>query len=179
MISFEQFKELCDARRSIRYFDDRPVERKQLEMLLEVGAKAPNVQNTQPWRFHVILNKEMKNTIMKASCYGNFVAGASAFIVVTSDTSARKETSETMWNPRELEYSCVSAMGQMILAATAMGLGTCWISLHHGDMHDLLKLPKNELVVGGLMIGKLKHGEEAPSGPHKRKPMNEIVQWYE
>jgi len=131
MMSYESFLELCEHRRSIRYFDTDPVSREDLEKLLELAGLAPNVQNTQPWRFHVIVSEALKTKVMAASCYGNFIAGASAFIVVTADQTARKDTREVVWNPRELEYSCVSAMEHMALGAAALGLGSCWISLHH------------------------------------------------
>ncbi len=179
MISYDNFKELCANRRSIRYLDDRPLEKRSIEMLLDVAILAPSVQNTQPWKFYVITNQELKDKIMKASCYGNFVSGAGAFILVTADMQARKESPEVLWNPRELEYSCVSAMHQMILAATAMGIGTCWVSLHHGNAAEVLHLSKHELVIGGIMVGKLKSGEEEASGPRLRKDVTERVQWFE
>ncbi len=178
MISFNDLKELCTARRSIRYFDVKPVDQKEIEQLLELAVLSPSVQNTQPWRFHVITNQAMKEELMKSSAYGNFVAGASAFIILCADQTAKKETSEVVWNPRELEYSCVAAMQNMILGATTMGLGTCWITMHHGVAHELLKLPTNELVVGGLMIGHMRRGEEEPSGAHIRKDLSEVVKWH-
>lgn len=179
MISYESFKELCERRRSIRYFDASPLEREQIEMLMDLAQLAPSVQNTQPWKFHVITNQKMKEDIMQSSCYGNFVPGASAFVIIACDLSKAKESKEILWNPRELEYSCIAASEHIVLGATAMGLGSCWVSLHHGIAHEALKLPKHYSVLGGLMIGKLKRGEEKESAPHVRKSMDEAVQWHE
>lgn len=179
MISYDNFKDLCANRRSIRYFDNRPLEKHSIQMLLDVAILAPSVQNTQPWRFHVVTNQELKDKIMQSSCYGNFISGAGTFILVTADMEARKDSPEVLWNPRELEYSCVSAMNQMILAATAMGIGSCWVSLHHGAAAEILKLPKHQLIVGGIMVGNLKRGEEEASGTHARKDLSDCVQWHE
>lgn len=116
---------------------------------------------------------------MKASCYGNFVAGAGVFIVVTANRAAEAKAKETVWNPRELEYSCVAAMNNIMLGAAAMGLGSCLVSLHHGDVHEILHLQKTEMVVGGIMIGHYKRGEEQSSDGHQRNPLRQMYTMHE
>jgi nitroreductase len=86
---------------------------------------------------------------------------------------------ETVWNPKELEYSCMAAMENMLLGATALGLGSCWVSLHHGPVHSLLKLPRHHQVVGGVMIGHYRRGEEKPSDGRQRKALEEICTFHE
>lgn len=179
-LSFEEFRALCQQRRSVRYFDDANLTMEEILGVLEIAMLAPSVENTQPWRFHVVMNKDIQQKLMDAACYGNFVAGASAFIVVTSDNRSKPSTGETLWNPQELEYSCVAAMEHVLLAATARHYASCWVSLHHGTVHDILSLPKHEIVIGGMMLGKLKKGEESASQEeHDRKPLKNVCQFYE
>jgi nitroreductase len=46
--------EALAARRSIKRFTDRPLQRAEIEQLLEAAVLAPNHRMTQPWRFHVL-----------------------------------------------------------------------------------------------------------------------------
>lgn len=174
-MTFQDFEALCKQRRSIRYFSDVPVRIDDVMQLLDVAHLAPSVENIQPWRFHVIVSPDLKKQITECSCYGNFVAGSSVFVIVTCDRTAQSSAVETIWNPQEMEYSCMAAMMQLILAATAKGMGSCWVSLHHGNVHEILNLPISEKVIGGIMLGNYKSGEEQSTDHHARKALKEIV----
>ncbi len=178
-MDFTAFENLVKQRRSIRYYSEQPVPKDDIIKLLETAHLSPSVKNVQPWRFHVIQNQEMKRSLTPACCYGNFVDAASTFIVVSCDHSQEFNMSEVVWNPHELEFSCMSAMIHVILGATAMGLGTCWVSLHHGQVHEFLKLPREQTVVGGIMLGHFKSGEEKSGEHFERKPLGELVKFYE
>lgn len=178
-MTFDDFVTLVKSRRSIRYFSDKAVSRADIERLLSVAILAPSVENTQPWHFHVVTNPELKTKLMQTSCYGNFVEGAGAFVVATCNRTAMNAAKQPIWNPREVEYSCTAAMQNMILAAPLLGMGTCWVSLHHGPAHNLLKLKDHMVVVGGLMLGYMKEGEKEMSGQHERKPLTEAVTYCE
>lgn len=178
-MSYDDFHALCKQRRSIRYFSDEPVSMKDIEKLLETANMSPSVQNTQPWHFHIIQDKEMRKKLMETSCYGNFIEGASVFIIVTCDRTARPNNQEIIWNPKELEYSCVCATEHLLLAATTLKLGSCWVSLHHGKSHDILKLKDSHIVIGGVMLGHYKSGEDEASGVHVRHNLSDIFTVYE
>ena len=178
-MTYDQFQDLCRQRRSIRYFDEQPVPKEEVLKLLELATLAPSIENLQPWHFHVIVQKELRTTLMEASCYGNFIAGAAVFIVVTVNRAMVNAASEPVWNPKELEYSCMAAMEHVLLGATAMGLGSCWVSLHHGKAHEVLGLPHHEIVVGGMMIGHYKRGEESNSSGHQRNPLEQAYTFHE
>ncbi len=173
-MTFDDFKTLCETRRSIRYFGDKPVSKQEILSLLNVASLAPNIENLQPWHFHVIFNQELRKEFMKSCCYGNFVEGADVFIVITANMALENKAKEIVWNPKELEYSCMAAAENIMLGATAMGLGSCWVSLHHGAAHAALGLKAHELIVGGLMIGHFRRGEEQPSNGRQRKPIEEV-----
>lgn len=179
MTSYDQFLALMTARRSIRYFSNKAIDWEDLKKILEAGRVAPSVENVQPWNFHVIFDPTLKATLMKASCYGNFVAGASVFIVLSCDRSTSANAKCTMWNPQEMEYSCAMAAYGMMLAATALDIGSCWVSLHHGSAFDALKLKGHQTIVGGLMLGYTKKEDAEASHDHQRKPLGSMVTYYE
>lgn len=175
--SYEDFMDLLMRRRSIRYFSEKKtVDAETVQKILAAAHLAPSVENTQPWRFHVIQDPELKTKVMECSCYGNFVAGASVFVVVTCDKASKShQTSAPIWNPKEMEYSCVAAMQNAMLAAATMGIGSCWVSLHHGPTHNILKLKDHQMVIGGMMLGYLREGEKEPSGEHDRRPLKDVI----
>lgn len=177
-MTYDDLLSLMKKRRSVRYFSEKTIDKATIEKLLSVAVLSPSVENTQPWHFHVVTNPDLKAKLMETSCYGNFVTGASVFIVATCDRAAKGTTMrQTIWNPRELEYSCVAAMHSVMLAAATMDIGSCWVSLHHGPAHNLLKLKDHMVVVGGLMLGYYKAGEIEASGEHERKPMENAVHY--
>ncbi|NOS67437.1 MAG: nitroreductase family protein [Candidatus Peribacteraceae bacterium] len=178
-MNFPDFEKLVKQRRSIRYYSDKPVSKDDVLKLLEVAHLSPSVENAQPWHFHVIFNQDMKRKLMSACCYGNFVDAAGVFIVVSCDHSHEFSMPEVVWNPKELEFSCMAAMMHVILGATAMGLGSCWVSLHHGQVHEFMKLPREHTVVGGVMLGHFKAGEEKSGEHFERKPLSGLVTVYD
>lgn len=174
----DSFLALCERRASIRAFTDDAIPERDLLRLLETARHAPSVQNVQPWRFHVIAKEGLRKSLMDAACYGDFTTGSPTLVVVTCDSAARPDSQEVVWNPKELEYSCMGAMEHVLLAATAAGLGGCWLSFHHGPVHAALKLPQTALVVGGLLLGHPAAGNGA--GEHRqRKTLTDVVSIHE
>ncbi len=47
------------ARRSIRKYQDKPVEQEKLELLLQAAMAAPSADNTKPWEFIVVTDPEL------------------------------------------------------------------------------------------------------------------------
>ncbi len=179
-MTFNELQELAETRHSIRSFDTKKLLNKdEIEKILSIGHLAPSINNTQPWHFHVIHNNKLKQDLMDAACYGNFIPGASVFIIITCDKNACPQCiphGMVLWNPKELEYSCAGAINEMMLAATSLNIGSCWVSLHHGKAHDILKLSPGHVVIGGLMLG---HPAERLAIPeHDRKPLKDVVTVY-
>lgn len=178
-MTFNDFRSLCEERHSVRTFERVPVSTEDILKLLELAHMAPSVENLQPWRFHVITDAALRAKLMESCCYGNFVETAGTFIVVTADKSVEGTAPKTVWNPVELEYSCVAAMEHIVLGATALGLASNWVSLHRGTSHEALNLPHHEVVIGGILIGHRLHEEREMALPHIRKPLAEIVTFHE
>jgi len=157
--------EVFDAirtRRSIRKYKSEPIPDEKLRNILEAARLAPSAGNRQPWRFIVIQNIDRKKALAKVVNNQTFLIDASAIIVAIGDpeVSAR-------WN----EKDHMIALEHIVLAATALDYGTCWIGAFDEDaIKHLLKIPVNVKVIAVLPIGV---PDETPA-PRPRKEFSEI-----
>ena len=113
---------LC-SRRSVRSYDSsRPVEQEKLDAILAAGQYAPTGMNRMPTKFVVVRNREVLQQLSKqnAAIMGKEDVdpfyGAPVAIAVLVDASVHT------W----VEDGSL-AIGAMLDAAYAVGLGSCWI----------------------------------------------------
>ena len=177
-VTYEEFHDLCERRRSLRSFAEKPVALTDVQHLIDLARLAPSVENTQPWRFHVILNPRLQERLLEVSCYGNFASGAAVLIVVACDTKAQLEVPTILWQPRDLEYSCVTAMEHVFLGAAAMGLGSCWVTLQHAPTREILGLSADQIIIGGMLIGHLPEHADGGKRP-PRKPIEDLCRFWQ
>ncbi|MFQ5836590.1 MAG: nitroreductase family protein [Candidatus Bathyarchaeia archaeon] len=155
--------EAIRTRRSIRKFRPKPIPDEKLKMILEAGRLAPSAGNRQPWFFVVVKDLERKRTLAKAAGYQMFIADAGVIIVALGDPEA---------SPRWFRQDPMIAVEHIVLAATALGYGTCWIgAFDEEEVKRILKIPEELKVIVLLPIG---FPDEAPT-PRARKPLKEIV----
>jgi len=155
--------EAIRTRRSIRKFRPKPIPDEKLEMILEAGRLAPSAGNRQPWRFVVAKDSERKRILAKAADNQMFIADAGVIIVALGDPEA---------SPRWFGQDTMIAVEHMVLTATALGYGTCWIgAFNEEEVKRILKIPKELKVIALLPIG---FPDETPA-PRARKPLKEIV----
>jgi nitroreductase len=165
--------EAIEKRRSIRKFKPEPVDERDLRKILEAGRLAPSGSNRQPWYFIVVRDLETKRALSIAANNQRFIADAGAVIVALGDPGV---SSTKM--PYKLSSTRVShlqdpmiAVEHMVLAATALGYGTCWIgAFNQEEVKKILKIPENLAVVALLPVGV---PEENPLA-RPRKAFNEI-----
>lgn len=174
--------EAIRTRRSVRRYQDIPVSRDTIEALLEAAIHAPSAMNKQCWRFVVVTDKEKIIQLSKCQVIINgWIKDAPAVIVVCADP---KEST----NMNDLPYymwDAALAMHNLVLAATDMGLGTCYLAAYKEEkVKELLKIPENLRVVCMTPLGhpteKRSVGEKlmkAVSGSSKRKPLSEVAHW--
>jgi len=134
--------EAIARRRSIRKYQDKDVDDKFIGVLLWAAAQAPSAGNLQEWRFIVVRNKKTKELLYNAALRQEHVKDAPVLIVVAADL----EVQSLRYGKRgELVYSledCAAAIQNMLLAATALGLGACWVgAFDEEDVKSILRLP--------------------------------------
>lgn len=157
-------------RRSIRkYLPDR-IDQPVLERVLEAGRIAPSGKNVQAWKFILSRDEELKEKLV-AACKGQkFIADADCIVTVCVD-----ETAVYQYHGNYMTSFAVDgaiALQQMMLAATAEGLGTCWIgAFEEKDVKELLEIPKQYRVIGLTPLG---YPVEVASDKG-RKELQEIV----
>jgi len=155
--------EAIKKRRSIRRFRLETIPDETLRLILEAGRLAPSAGNRQPWRFILVKNAERKRALAEATDNYLFVADASVVVVALGDPTA---------SPRWFRQDPMIAMEHMVLAATSLGYGTCWIGgFDEEEVKRVLRVSERLAVIAMLPIGV---PDESPP-PRPRKPLGEIV----
>lgn len=161
--------EAIEKRRSIRRYRPDPVSDEHLKKILEAARLAPSGKNLQPWRFVIVRDAERKKMLAKASMNQMFIAEADVVVVILSDPTIYSSPG----TKRRIPYlqDPMIAVEHMVLAATALGYGTCWIGAFDGDeVKRIVKAPERLAVIALLPIGV---PDESPP-PKPRKPFEEI-----
>lgn len=157
--------EAIEKRASVRVYSNKPVAKELLEKLIDAGKRAPSGQNVQPWEFIVFTHLEKRQQIAEITNYGKFLAQAPACIAVyCRDTEYF------------LEDGC-AAVENILLAATALGLGSCWIA---GDKKPYVKDIDNVLGVpnGYKLIALISVGYSPKKiGPTKKRTLENVIHW--
>ena len=165
---FEAIRE----RKSVRSYDEKPVPTDVLEKILEAARIAPSASNVQPWHF-IIVTDLQKRTALSTGKYAKFLENTPVVIAGLGDREA---------SPKWHVVDVTIAMENMVLAATAEGLGTCWIgSFHESEVKAALSIPDKWEVVAMLALGyekeKMDISRAILKRLHKRKTLNEITSY--
>src|SRR3989344_8194562 len=135
--------EVIKKRASIRKYLEKPVTLDKIALLLEAARTAPNSGNLQDFRFIIINNKKIKNSIAEASLRQFWMNSAPLFIVICSDIGRL----ETFYKDRAKEYSLqnsAAAATLISLKAIDLGLSTCWVNVFDQNLVSrLLKIRSN------------------------------------
>ncbi len=107
------------ARRSIRRYDDRVVEKDKIIKLLKAGMAAPSACNLQPWEFIVVTDKEQLRRLEENAPNYN----APVAMIVCANTKS------IPWEGSDWKLDCSAAVENMMIAASALGLGSVWIGM--------------------------------------------------
>lgn len=194
--------EAIRRRRSIRRFEDRPVPEECIREILEAARLAPSASNLQSWKFKVVTDPEVRKSLRQAAFDQKFVERAPVVIVACTDLSAFGERTKRMlellssgavkpspeillrylrrerdaeMEERNLINACINvsiAVQNMVLAATSLGLGTCWVRAFDAQMvAEILSLPPE---CPPLVLLPLGYPREDPE-PRSRKSLSEIL----
>lgn len=146
----EDLLDLMYERRSVRDFSDEPVTNEQVGAMLKAAMAAPSAMDLRPWHFVVVHKRKTLDKLASVHKYAYMLEKAPLAVVVCGD----QEISERHW----VEDTCVATQN-LLLAATALGLGGVWISLYPKKKHqkyvrDLLDIPVHVGVLCILAVGQ-------------------------
>jgi len=160
--------EAIEGRRSVRKFKQKPVERKLTKKLLSAACWAPSGGNIQPWKFIVIENRILLEMVRKIS--PGYFGETPLAILVCSDKLKAHKVGGTLGRDYLSIADCAMATQNILLAAHALGLGTCVVkSFSNAAMREILEIPEGiepELLV---IVG---YPDASPSPPN-RIPLKE------
>lgn len=177
-------------RRSVRNYTEKSVSHDLLNQLLRAAVDAPSAMNEQPWQFTVITNSDLLQTIAakaKKSMLESLPAGsqsqhfrqmldnetfnilyhAPALVVISAPA-------QSPWSV----VDCALAAQNLMLAASAAGLGTCWIGfaqqwLNTDEGRKTTNLPADQSAVAPLIVG---HPKTTPAPVPRKAPS---IRWIE
>jgi nitroreductase len=157
-----KFDDVLETRRSIRKYKDTPIPKETILTILEAARIAPSANHRQPWHFIVV---EKKETIQKLA-KSDWAAEAPVMIVGLADHVA---------SPHRCLNDLGIALEHIVLAATNLGLGTCWMGQTGREemIKDLLNIPDKFKVIAVVPLGV---PDETPV-PKERKSLDAIVSW--
>lgn len=168
-------------RRSIRAYKDTPVEEAKLRQVLEAGRLAPSAKNRQEWKFIVVRDQETRHKLVHAASGQRFVEQAPVVLVACGMES--KYVMPCGQPAYTVDVSIAFAF--MLLEATELGLGTCWLgAFKEEEVKTVLGIPPDVRVVAMSPLGYPAEGvggvlsnnvmRVLASGTY-RKPLDEIV----
>lgn len=148
------FMDLIAKRRSIRKYQNKPVEPEKAALLLEAALRSPSSVGSTPWEFILVTDRALLEKLSASKKFGSApLKGAPLAIVVCADPSR-----STVW----VEDASVASTF-ILLAAESLGLGACWIQIRnrqhsesktsHAYVSELLEIPEGIQVVSIVAVG--------------------------
>lgn len=171
-----EFWDVLESRRSIREFDtEREVSAEDVEKLLQAALFAPTAGDRQPWHFSVIRDPKTKRDIAQFALRQDFIANAPVMIVI----SGEPERSGARWGQVMADLHTVqdtsAAAMNILLAATDLGLASCWVSaLREDEIRQVLELSEafRPLVIIPVGYALKRPGERPP-----RRSIKELTKY--
>jgi nitroreductase len=183
-----ELKEAIYSRRAVREYTADPVDARTIRQLIDAAVQAPSAVNEQPWAFWVVrdrsilsqISKEAKAYVLQTPPVGvashhlreletdpdfDILYHAPVLIVISS-------VSDNQWTIE----NCSLAAENLMLAARAAGLGTCWIGFAQSwlatrDGKAILEIPESYVPVAPIIVG---HPKSEPPVVPRNVP---IIHW--
>lgn len=160
-------------RHSCRTFLPDAIPKEDIDRLIEVMRQAPSAGNTQPWRFVVVHDGATRHALGGAAYGQDFIAVAPVVVVVCADPERSAAAYGERGRSLYVIQDTAAAVENLLIAATALGYGTCWIgAFDETAVHGVLGLPAHLRPVAMVPVGK----PAAASTARRRRSVSEIVE---
>jgi nitroreductase len=173
-----EFSELVKHRQSDRKYSDKPVEKEKLQLCIETARLSPSADNSQPWKFVVVDDFELKEQV--AGCAAStglnkFVYQAPVMIAVVLEKMTVMSSLASVIKNKEYALLDVGiAVNQFCLQAADIGLGSCIIGwFDEKGVRKLLHIDRNKRVPLLIAVGYSK----APTRSKIRKTIEKMSSW--
>jgi nitroreductase len=170
---------VVEGRRSIRRWQKKDIDLDTIKKILNAAIWAPTSCNRHALRYIVITNSELKDfiaTIAKAGPYQSYISETSVLILVVVDPR--------FYNPKEVCFQGLdagAAIENMILAASSLGIGSCWIGFinmlsnkNEIRLREEIKIADHEDICSLVVFG---YSDGVPYPP-ARPPLEEVTTFF-
>jgi len=173
------FLELLVQRQSVRGYTDQPVEQEKIERCLEAARMSPSACNSQPWKFVVVNDPQLKDQIAGCTTSGplvpmnHFTRQAPVMVVIVRESPNFTSKIGTLLKDKPYTLMDIGiASLQFCLQATAEGLGTCILGwFNEKKVKKLLNIPKSKRAELIITLG---YPSSQTIRPKVRKKIEEI-----
>ena len=154
------------SRRSIREYENKEVPDEMIQDLLEAAMAAPSAVAKDPWHFIILKERTTLDRMADVLPSGQMLRQATAAFVICGDIKQANLQHESY-----MLQDLSAATENILIAANAMGLGTCWLGVHPRPERlegiiKLFNLPDHIIPMCGIAIGWPK------DPPHARTRFN-------
>ncbi len=167
------FLELAENRYSVRKFDERQIEKEQMERILRAAQVAPTAHNYQPQRIFVLQSAEAIEKVRKLT---KFAFNAPTILLICANLD---EAWVGVDGHNAGPIDAAIATTQMMLQAWDEGIGSCWVGgFDKNEIAEAFSLPSNVEPVAMLPMGYPSERAKPAKGWHdNRKPLEETVRY--
>ena len=143
-----ELNEALQKRRSIRNFIDKPVDKKIIESLINAAALAPSACNVQGWKFIAVDNEKIKQKIFETG-------GSIAIKNSPTGILALYDNQTENYEYQDDIQSASAAIQNLLLKATELGLGACWICHlpRKKTLRKIFNIPANYSPIAYILLG--------------------------
>ncbi len=154
-------------RKSVRTYEDRPVEKEKLDTLVRAGMAAPSSRDRRPWEFIIVTDRDKLNTLAQGLPFAKMLTNTHQAIIVCGDTIK----SDNSWF-----LDCSAAAQNILIAAESMGLGATWTAAfpYHDRIQivrETLNLPDHIIPLNVIPIG-YPAGDEKPKNKYNKEQIH-------
>ena len=166
-----EFRKLITERYSVRAYKPDPVSQDVLHQVLEAARLAPTAANCQPFQI-IVIHTAGREAGLRRIYHRPWFVQAPLILCACGVPAQGWVRSED--KRRYLDVDVAIVMDHLILAASDLGLGTCWIAAFNAKAaREILHLPDD---VEPLIFTPLGYPADQP-GPKERKPLEELVRY--
>ena len=160
------------ARRNVRQYTERSIERADLERILEAGRRTPSSLNWQPWTFVVVTERRQLAELAGVWQGAGHIATSAATIALVAAEPA--DAMHRDW----LEYDLGQATAYLMLAATDLGIGSAHAAVRDQEQaRRVLGFPDGHLAPYLVALGYPADRPLRPIAHPKRRPFDDVVRW--
>jgi nitroreductase len=169
-VRYLELLEVLKTRRSIRKYKSTPIPDEVMKKIISATRLAPSANNAQPWKFIVVRDEDLKIKLTQACNNKKWIAEAPVVIVACGFPEEADAYMGGYMNSFPVDVAI--ALDHLVLSATNLGLGSCWIGRFKEEkVKELLQIPMDVKVVALIPLG-YSNEEPEPSG---RKNLSQIV----